>query len=220
MSRRLPLFPLDLLLFPGTRTPLHIFEDRYRALLGDVLAGDAAFGVLPPGEDGTAPTSGTIGCVAEVVTHQPLPDGRSNVLVQGGERFVLRRILDEQTPYLVGLVDEFGDEEGADELPTDAEAALRALAERCRQAMSVLSDLPSEAAWSGDPATFTFQVAGTIPWDAAQSRPLLAMRSAAERADLLLRLLPSVVPDLERRAAVHRRAGSNGAGPHPPERSE
>lgn len=216
MPRRLPLFPLDLLLFPGTRAPLHIFEERYRALLRDVLDADAAFGILAAGEDGAPPATGTIGCVARVVTHQPLPDGRSNLLVEGDRRFILRRILDEQTPYLMGLVDEFDDEEGAEELPADADATLRALAERCRQAMSVLSDLPSEPSWSNDPATFTFQVAGTIPWDAAQARPLLAMRSAAERADLLLRLLPGVVPDLERRADVHRRAGRNGTGPHQP----
>lgn len=217
---RLPLFPLDLLLLPGTRAPLHIFEERYRALLRDVLDTDAAFGILPPGDDDAAPASGTLGCVAEVVTHQPLPDGRSNILVEGGSRFILRRILDEGTPYLVGLVEAFEDEEGANEIPADADAALRALAERCRRAMAVLSDLPSEAAWSSDPAVLTFQVAGAIPWDATQARPLLAMRSAAERADLLLRLLPGVVPDLERRAAVHRRAGSNGSGSHHPENDE
>lgn len=216
MSRPLPLFPLDLLLFPGTRAPLHIFEERYRILLRDILDAGGEFGVVPPGEGGGPPGSGTLGCVARVLTHQPLPDGRSNILVRGERRFILRRLLDETTPYLQGMVDEFDDEEGATELPTDAGIELRQLAERCRKAMAVLSDLPSEPAWSSDPSVFTFQVAGTIPWDASQARPLLAMRSAAERAELLLRLLPGVVPDLERRAAVHHRAGSNGSGSHPP----
>jgi Lon protease-like protein len=211
MSRRLPLFPLDLVLFPGTRTPLHIFEDRYRTMLRDALAGEGAFGLLPAGGD-AGPAAGTIGCVARVISHQPLPDGRSNILVEGDRRFILRRLLDPPTPYLQGLIDEFDDEEGAAEVPADAEATLRHLADRCRRAMSELSDLEAESSWSDDPAVFTFEVAGTIPWDATQSRPLLAMRSAAERADLLLRLLPNVVPDLERRAGVHRRAGSNGRG--------
>ncbi len=214
MSRQLPLFPLEVVLFPGTRAPLHIFEDRYRAMLADVLAQGGAFGVISPGDDGGVPTPGAIGCTATVVSHQSLPDGRSNILVEGGSRFILRRLLDESTPYLLGMVEEFGDEEGSAELPADAEQALRTLAERCRQAMAVLADLPSDPDWSADPSRLTFQVAGTIPWDAAQARPLLAMRSAAERADLLLRLLPSVVPDLEDRAAVHHRAKGNGKGHH------
>ncbi len=216
MPRQLALFPLDMVLFPGTRAPLHIFEDRYRALLADVTATDGRFGLLPPGPDGEVPPSGTIGTVARVRTQQALPDGRSNILVEGESRFVLRRLLDEDTPYLNALVEEFGDEEGAREIPPDAEAALRGLAERCRRAMAVLADLPGELDWSEDPGVLTFQVAGTIPWDAEQARPLLAMRSAAERAGLLLRLLPGMVPDLEGRAAVHRRAGSNGHGRHAP----
>ncbi len=216
MSRRLPLFPLDVVLFPGTRTPLHIFEPRYQAMLTDAIATDGCLGLVAPGPDGGAPTHGSLGCIAQVVTHQPLPDGRSNILVEGGSRFILRRVLEEPTPYLQGLVDEYHDEEGAGDLPADAETTLRSLAERCRAAMSVLADLPAEPAWSRDPALLTFQVAGTIPWDAAQARPMLAMRSAAERAELLLRLLPGVVPDLEQRAAVHRRAGSNGSGHHHP----
>lgn len=216
MPRQLALFPLDMVLFPGTRAPLHIFEDRYRALLADITATDGRFGLLPPGPDGEAPPSGTIGTVARVRTQQLLPDGRSNILVEGESRFVLRRLLDEDTPYLNGLVEEFGDEEGAREIPPDAEAELRELAERCRRAMAVLADLSGELDWSEDPGILTFQVAGTIPWDTEQSRPLLAMRSAAERAGLLLRLLPGMVPDLEGRAAVHRRAGSNGHGRHAP----
>lgn len=216
MSRPLPLFPLDMVLFPGTRAPLHIFEDRYRALLAHVVAGDGAFGLIAPGADGGPPGRGAIGCIATVVTHQPLGDGRSNILVEGGPRFILRRLVDEGTPFLQGIVEEFGDEEGAAEIPADAEHALRNLAERCRKAMAVLSDLPSEPGWSSDPSAFTFEVAGTIPWDATQARPLLAMRSAAERAELLLRLLPGVVPDLEDRATIHRRAGGNGKGHHLP----
>ena len=219
MSRTLPLFPLDVALYPGTTIPLHIFEPRYRAMLTDIMAGDGRFGLLPPTEGEGPPVHGEIGCVARVVTSQPLADGRSNVLVEGERRFILRRLLEGTTPYLTGMVDEFDDEVGANELPTDAARELEGLADRCRHAMAILSDTGDEVEWSSDPALFTFQVAHVIPWAGEQGRSMLSIRTARERAALLLRLLPRIVPDLEKRAAVHRRAAGNGKGNHPPEQA-
>lgn len=217
MSRRLPLFPLDVVLFPGVELPLHIFEPRYQAMLADVLDADQCFGILPGGAQNAPPERGTIGCIARVATRIALPDGRSNIVVVGDSRFVLRRLLDEDHPYLVGLVDEFGDEEGVDDLPGDMVESLRQLAARCRAALGVLTDRPDSGSWAPDPAILTFQVAGALPWGTDQGRRLLAARSPAVRADMLLRVLPRIVPDLERRAAVHRNAGGNGKGHHPPE---
>jgi Lon protease-like protein len=210
---RLPLFPLGFVLFPGTQAPLHIFEERYRALLRDVLAVDGTFGIVPPGTD-DVPAPGSIGVRARVISHQLLPDGRSNLLVEGDTRFILTRLRDSTSPYLVGDVEFFDDEPDQTVLETDTELQLRTLAGRCRRAMATLADAPADGNWSGDPAVLTFQVAAALPWDAAQARPLLAMRSAVDRAEVLLRILPGVVPDLEQRAAVHHRAGSNGKGPH------
>ena len=210
---RLPLFPLGFVLFPGAHAPLHVFEDRYRALLRDVLATDGTFGIPLPDSDGI-PSPGTIGVRARVLTHQVLPDGRSNLLVEGDTRFILTRLRDDGSLYLVGEVELFDDEPDDAALEPDAEQQLRGLAQRCRRAMAALADAPVDSTWSSDPALFTFQVAGALPWDAAQASPLLAMRRVTDRAGLLLRVLPGVVPDLEQRAAVHRRAGSNGKGPH------
>ncbi len=214
MAIRLPLFPIDVVLFPGIQLPLHIFEPRYRALLADVTAAEGRFGILPGGPDGAPPASGTIGTVARVVAAQPMPDGRSTVLVVGEERFILRGIVDGATPYLTGRLEPFSDAEGAQELPSDLVWALRLLGERCRVAMRVLSDLENDTPWSEAAEPLTFEIAATIPWPTTDARPLLAMRSAAERATYLLQLLPRLVPELEERAAVHRRAGSNGHGPH------
>jgi Lon protease-like protein len=210
----IPLFPLDAVLFPGTRTPLHIFEERYRAMLRDVLARDGRFGLVAGA--GSEPPPGSVGVVAQVVTHQPLDDGRSNILVQGVERFLLREIEPSDTPYLVASVIPFDDEPGAPPISTESLRALRDLGRRCRRAMATLADLPVDGEWAHDRAEETFQVAASVPWDPGQSAPFLILRSPAERADLLLRILPGVVPDLERRASVHRRAGTNGHGPHRP----
>ena len=218
MSRLLPLFPLDIVLFPAARTGLHIFEPRYRVMLADVLEGSGEFGIVAPGDDGSPPPTGSLGCVAHVRSHEPVGDGRSNIVVTGGRRFTLRRYVEvEGAPYLVALVDEFDDEEGARELPGDAVESLRRLADRCRSALAELTGLDAGEPWPDDPAALTFRVAAVLPWDTTQARQVLAIRSAAQRADLLLRVLPQIVPELEVRAELHARAPSNGKGHHPPD---
>src|SRR5206468_8130431 len=139
MPSRLPIFPLGVVLFPTTPLPLHIFEPRYRRMLADCLAGDRSFGITPVGADGELPEPGAVGCVAEVRVNQELPDGRSNIVVLGGSRFVLSRVLDESLPYLVAVVQAFDDdrdtEPAADELAT-----LRALFARYFAGLHELND--------------------------------------------------------------------------------
>ena len=100
MSDLLPLFPLpNVVLFPNVFLPLHVFEPRYRAMLADALAGDRIIGMtlLQPGFEVDyqgRPAVYPIGC-AGVITHsEQLPDGRSNLVLRGIEKF---RILDEDT---------------------------------------------------------------------------------------------------------------------------
>ena len=86
MARDLPIFPLPIVLFPGTPQPLHIFEPRYRRLLSDCLAADRRFGIAyavaerAAGADG-APNPGDVGCVALIRSTRRLPDeiGRAHV---------------------------------------------------------------------------------------------------------------------------------------------
>lgn len=210
----LPLFPLDVVLFPGTRAPLHIFEDRYRSLLRDILGGDRLFGIVSGA--GSEPPPGSVGVVAEIVTHQALDDGRSNILVHGAERFVVQELVASDRPYLVAKVVPFTDEADAPPLSSESLRTLRALGTRCRRAMATLADLPNDDDASHELGELTWQVAATVPWDPSQGAPFLMLRTPGDRAELLLRLLPGIVPDLERRAAVHRKAGTNGHGLHPP----
>src|SRR5262249_50645622 len=102
-TRRLPLFPLPLVLFPGVPLPLHIFEPRYRIMLADCLEGDREFGIVfrPDGVAERDLPTGHVGCVAHVETTELLPDGRSNVIVRGTDRFVLDRYLDSARPYFM-----------------------------------------------------------------------------------------------------------------------
>jgi ATP-dependent Lon protease len=101
--RELPLFPLpEVVLFPGRPLPLHIFEFRYRIMMNTILEDDRRFGVLM-----VDPTSGEIakvGCCAEILRFQRLPDDRLKILTLGQQRFRVLEYVREK-PYRVGLVE-------------------------------------------------------------------------------------------------------------------
>lgn len=215
MPSRLPLFPLEVVLFPGTPLPLHIFEPRYRAMLADCLAADERFGLLPPARDGTAPRSGTVGCVARIRASHQLPDGRSNIVVVGERRFLLRQTLATDAPYLIGLVDTFEDLPGPG-VPTEALAALRDAATNYLGAMEVLGGGSDHAPWADEADSLSFQVAAAVDFEVEVKRRLLEMRTASERVALLLEMLPPLAAEAAVRARVHSRARTNGkGGPHP-----
>ncbi len=215
MPSRLPLFPLDVVLFPGTPLPLHIFEPRYRTMLADCLQADERFGLLPPGRDGSSPRSGTVGCVARVRAAHQLPDGRSNIVVVGERRFLLRQSLAGETAYLIGLVDTFDDLAGP-EVPAESLSALREVADTYLGAMEVLGGGSDRSPWADDAEALSFQVAAAVDLEFEIKRRLLEMRTASERVALLLELLPPLATGAAARARVHARARSNGkGGPHP-----
>ena len=211
MPFRLPIFPLSVVLFPGVPLPLHIFEPRYKRMLADCLAGDRRFGIIPvAGSD--APEPGAVGCVAEVRVNQELPDGRSNIVVVGGSRFTLSRLLDDSLPYRTAEVQPFEDE--GDSAPAaDRADTLRELFTRYVAGLRELNDtLPEEPALPEDPLSLSFQVAGGIECDLGVKQRLLAERSTARRVDALIMLLPVLTSGVERGIKVHRRAHGNGKG--------
>jgi Lon protease-like protein len=217
MSSRLPIFPLSAVLFPGTPLPLHIFEPRYKRMLADCLASDRRFGVTPVQAAREVPGPGTIGCVAEVRVNQELPDGRSNIVVLGGTRFVLSRLLDESLPYLVALVQPFDDEPGT-EPSAEETAAVRELFTHYFAGLRQLNDAePEEPTLPEDPLTLSFQVSGAIECDAGVKQRLLAERSTARRVEALRLLLPVLTSAVEAGLKVHRRAHTNGKGGTAPE---
>jgi Lon protease-like protein len=210
MPARVPLFPLDVVLFPGELLPLHIFEPRYRRMLADCLEGDQRFGLTtasPPGP-------GSIGCMARIRAAEPLSDGRSNIVVLGERRFGVRAVLEADTPYLMAAIEEFGDREGTAPLPGEL-ADLRRLGEELRETLAVLADRPGEGPeWAADPELLSFQVAALTEADRDSRLDLLAERSTRERTRSLVARLPQLVTSVRSRADVHVRARFNGKG-HP-----
>src|SRR5215469_548797 len=143
MSKRLPLFPLGSVLFPGLVLPLHIFEPRYRQLVEDLLAGPEPqqFGVIAirrgreTGIDGVTALYET-GCTAVLRQVERLADGKFDLVAVGTQRFRLGELADP-APYLSGVVELLPDEVG-----DSAEAALAARA--VQQLFRAYLDLPDK----------------------------------------------------------------------------
>jgi Lon protease-like protein len=216
-ARRIPLFPLPLVLFPGAPLPLHIFEPRYRQLLADCLAGERRFGIVfrPEGVPERELPPGHVGCIARIESSEPLPDGRSNVLVIGERRFVIERLLTAGAPYHEAMVHDFDDDESTatEELEPLGER-VRELFERVGRAARTLADereaLPS---LPDDPALLSFAIASLIDLDPSRRQRLLASRSPVGRLRDLEQTLGAALGNLEQRAEVHIRAKANGHGP-------
>ena len=102
-DRPLPLFPLAMVLLPGAVVPLHIFEPRYRRMVGYCLEFDRRFGLVYHDHDVDGPfmnEAGRVGCVAEIERMEVLEDGRSLILVKGMERFrILEEVVTQDVPY-------------------------------------------------------------------------------------------------------------------------
>ena len=216
--RLLPLFPLPLVLFPGAPHALHIFEPRYRRMLADCLASDQRFGIIfnPQGTPERELARGHVGCVAEVDDTQTHPDGRSDIIVHGVERFALERFVASPAPYEVAEVSNYDDEPEAGATLEPLANRVRALFERVGRAARALADdtepLPS---LPEDPGALSFGIAAVIDLDAVGRQRLLASRSPSDRLRQLDALLAPAIPSLESRAVVHQRAKMNGHGPQP-----
>jgi Lon protease-like protein len=214
MSESLPLFPLGTVLFPGLLLPLHIFEERYRQLVRDLLAGPGPrrFGVVAirkGRETGIDGISGLyrVGCTATLRQVTQHDDGRFDLVTAGTQRFRLDE-LDDSKPYLQGGVDllreDTGDEAAAERAARAVQAAfhgyLSALAVHGATQVSI-PNLPDE------PVALSYLVAASMIIDLSEKQVLLAepdaaSRLAAERALLtretsMLRSLTSTpAPDL------------------------
>jgi len=127
MAIELPLFPLNVVLFPGADLPLHIFEARYRLMINECYQQEKPFGVVlaRPQSQQMREEPYPIGTMAEILALSRMDDGRMNLIARGGQRF---RILDQhrEKPYLTGIVEVYKD------LP-EPEPVLREQADRARE---------------------------------------------------------------------------------------
>lgn len=215
---RLPLFPLPLVLFPAATLPLHIFEPRYRSMLADCLEGDRRFGIvrLPEGLAESEIAIGTVGCVAEIAHTRALPDGRSNIIVHGGERFAFAAFVPSANAYHVCRGQPYADDDRFEPDLDDLAGRVRDVFKRVAQAARTLADDPESVPdLPDDPALLSFAIASLIDLDIDTRQEILTSRSPIERLQRIDAVLAPALATLIGRAEVHKVAKTNGRGAHP-----
>src|SRR3954465_7006603 len=183
--RDFPLFPLGIVALPHELVPLHIFEERYRTMIGECLERGAEFGIVWAGEDGVRP----VGCAMEIAeVLERMADGRLNILTRGTRPF---RIIDERDDlaYPAGTVEFLEDKEEAADAGT-ARSAQEAYNELVEEATDRTID-PEELA-----AMSAYEMAATVDFglEAKQGRPHLLSENA--RLRLVARLFRAALKRL------------------------
>ena len=199
MSEELPLFPLGIVALPSELVPLHIFEERYRAMIGECLDAESEFGIVWESEDG--PRNTGCACVVAQVLER-MPDGRMNIVCRGTRPFRLVDRLGDR-PYPVGEV-EWLEDKAEQPDPQTVEAARDAYNELVEQA----TDEPA------DPERLVemtaYDMASTVDFGLEAKQGLLDLRSENARLRLVTRLFRAAMKRLDFVERAQARARSNG----------
>jgi Lon protease-like protein len=203
-DRLLGLFPLGIVLLPGEVVPLHIFEERYKKLIGERLEG-GEFGIVLAEEDSVR-ECGTSARVVELI--EELDDGRMNVLVRGDRRF---RIVEVHAPddsvadYLSAEVEYYRDS------APDATPELRDAVLEVFRKMLLLMDIeiPDEPEGEG---RLSFRIAAAVDFGAPLKQELIESLSEEQRLETLLTAMTTLLPRLELRKEREEAIRGNGKG--------
>ena len=198
---RIPLFPLDIVLFPGQAVPLHIFEPRYRQMTRQCIDAQTPFGIVYVHEGNLAQT----GCSAMIVKIlKEYEDGRSDILTAGQNAFRLVRTHDEK-PCLEADVEYL--EEDFTEVDSAVSVRLEELCNQCHQLLYG-EDAPRFETEGG--ISLAYHVASELPVDVAIRQGLLEIRSEAVRQGRLVAHLAEWYQQLQKREHVRGKAAGNG----------
>jgi Lon protease-like protein len=201
-SRLIPLFPLNVVVFPRTQLPLHIFEDRYKEMVGDAIRDSSEFGIVLAKDDGIVNAGCTV-AVQKVL--QMYPDGRMDILAEGKRRFEIQS-LNEEKSFLQGEVTFFDDEEFA---PVPVE--LRQLALDNYQQLSRLANAREHSSPDLSDPQLSFQLAQAVP-DLDFLNGLLRQRSENSRLKQFNSFLAEYIPRQRTIERMRQLAPTNGFG--------
>jgi ATP-dependent Lon protease len=202
---RIPLFPLDVVLLPGAALPLHIFEPRYKKMIGRCIVQKLEFGMIYA----TGQYVAAIGCSAEIVQKmKQYPDGRMDILTRGRAPFRLLQLLQDET-YHEGVVEYLSEELVRED--AQKKARIVQLLQECHVLLygQAWVDSSEEREFS-----LAYRMAARLPIELEQKQTLLQMRCENERCDFLEKWLEEFLPKLEERQSVRKRAAGNGHGPN------
>jgi Lon protease-like protein len=194
----LPLFPLEIVLFPGTQLPLHIFEPRYKEMIGECMAQDRPFGMVRAKENALS----AIGCSASIVTIiKKYDDGRLDIAAEGERRFEIRT-LNQERSFLQAEVEYFEDEPS-----TVGKSAADTVIELHEKLFAILGQAVEI---EQDAASLSFHLAHALPVDLDFKQALLEMKSEVERIETLTEYYRATIPKVEMGLRARQRASGNG----------
>jgi Lon protease-like protein len=206
----LPLFPLNVVLLPQELLPLHIFEERYKEMVGECLkakdagAGNQEFGILQVEGEKVH----MVGCTARIVNvTRRYEDGRMDILTVGSRRFEVLLTNEEQS-YLQGGVDFFDDDPGAD--TAGEPESLRAIT-LFRDALQHLHKTKGIPVHLPPPYRhLSFRIAGSLPVELSLKQELLVSRNESQRLERIIQFMEQLIAHVARVDQMQRRAGGNG----------
>lgn len=202
MARLIPLFPLQVVIFPRTSLPLHIFEERYKEMVGEAIRDRSEFGIVLARERGIVNAGCTV--VVDKVLNMH-PDGRMDIVTRGQRRFEITS-LDQDKDYLRAEVEFFEDEDSEPAAETVREQVLRHYETLAGMGVSPQYGEPD----LGDPQ-LSFQLAQALP-DLDFLSILLRNRSEAARMKELADYLTDYIPRRRTIERVRELAPTNGHG--------
>jgi Lon protease-like protein len=200
---RFPLFPLGLVLLPQELVPLHIFEERYKLMIGECLEADSEFGIVWLADDGLR----DVGCTARITrVIEQFEDGRMNILVEGAHPFRLLRRIDDM-PYPAGDVELLEDFD-PDADPELAERARARYAELVEVATEEKPDLDAIAGLDA------YGMAATVEHPPEAKQGLLELRAENDRLRMVEEMFRTAIKRVAYAEEAAERAQTNGSVPH------
>ncbi|MGB8128158.1 MAG: LON peptidase substrate-binding domain-containing protein [Candidatus Angelobacter sp.] len=194
----LPLFPLEIVVFPGAPVPLHIFEPRYKEMISECFSQNRAFGMVRAKENAVS----AIGCSATIIeVVKKYEDGRMDIAAEGVQRFEIIQVNQERS-FLQAEVNFFDDEPST--VSKDATDRVIQLHEQLFAVMGQSVEVDRDAAY------LSFRLAQDLPVDLDFKQTLLEMKSEAERAGILTEYYRATIPKIENSLRVRQRASGNG----------
>ena len=202
---RIPLFPLNVVLFPGEQLPLHIFEPRYRRMVRECLDARSPFGMLLALPNGVV----RVGCTAEILeVVKRYEDGRLDIITVGRSPFRIVDVFTED-PLLQGNVDYLEDEFDDSSVAPGKRKQLIELYETCH--ILLYTSMPRDLDGLRN-EELAFTIAAALPLDLLWKQQILELRSETERQERLLGYLREWAPHLQKVGGLRSRGGGNGHG--------
>lgn len=205
-GEKLPLFPLNLVLYPQMKLPLHIFEERYKHMVARCLENDEPFGVVlirSGGEVGDEAEPYLIGTTARIHMVEQLDGGRLNLLVEGEERFRIRRLDTESHLYMLGTV------EPVEELPLPASALARRLLKHAQQSfrdylelLFAVHNVKVKVQFPKDAAILSFAMAMAVEGTPLQKQHYLEITDTLERFLMLIPIVQRQTDEMRQRRTI------------------